>query len=210
MSSSSQEIINNISKKMYSDYKFLGLSFEEFKKIVIIEISKINLNFTTKNDYLKFIKETIKTKFDKLVQEKLNNQEECIFIVENYVNLNFNNMTSYDKALNNLNIKCCNIHKENNYYAIEKIKGKNLLEQVDFAVKENDEDKVIELLDNYGSKEVQAQRIGLNSNIVKGVIEDSNSINLGYLSSKDSNFNSTVEEYLNVVNSSLINTNNYL
>ena len=74
----------------------------------------------------------------------------------------------------------------------------------------NNPEKAIELLDNYGSKEEQAQRIGLNSTIIKGVLEDSNSINLGYLSSKDSSFNSTVEEYLNVVNSTLINKNNYL
>ena len=84
----------------------------------------------------------------------------------------------------------------------------NIKQDIDLYI--NNPSKAVELLDNYGSKEEQAQRIGLNSNIVKGVIEDSNSINLGYLSSKDSNFNSTVEEYLNVVNSSLINTNNYL
>ena len=70
--------------------------------------------------------------------------------------------------------------------------------------------KAVELLENYGSKEEQEERIKMNSYTVKGVIEDSNSINLGYLSSKDSNFEKIIEEYLNVVNSSLINKNNYL
>lgn len=53
------------------------------------------------------------------------------------------------KNLNKLNIKCCDIYKENNYYVIEKIKGNNLLEEINLSVKENDEDRVVKLLDDY-------------------------------------------------------------
>ena len=74
----------------------------------------------------------------------------------------------------------------------------------------NDPSKAEEILNNFGSKEEQSQKIGLNSNVIKGVLEDSNSINLNYLSSKENDFNNIIEEYLNVVNPSLINKENYL
>ena len=47
-------------------------------------------------------------------------------------------------------------------------------------------------------------------NGIKGVLDDNNSINLGYLSSKNENFNSIVNEYLTVVNPQIINEKNYL
>lgn len=68
----------------------------------------------------------------------------------------------------------------------------------------------VETLENYGSSEKQAQKIGINSKIVKGVLENNNSINLGYLSSNDNKFNEIVEEYLTVVKPSIINSDNYL
>ena len=66
------------------------------------------------------------------------------------------------------------------------------------------------ILDEYGSNEQQAQKIGINSKVIKGVLEDNNSINLGYLSSKNENFNQIVNEYLNVVKPSIFNINNHL
>lgn len=65
-------------------------------------------------------------------------------------------------------------------------------------------------LNEFGSPAEQGQKIGINSTILKGVLEDNNSINLGYLSSKNENFNSIVNEYLTVVNPQIINEKNYL
>ena len=64
-------------------------------------------------------------------------------------------------------------------------------------------------MNDYGSTEEQATRIGINSIVAKGVLEN-NSVNLGFLSSKADNFNLIIEEYLNVVKPEIINENNYL
>ena len=74
----------------------------------------------------------------------------------------------------------------------------------------NNPSTAYEKLNEYGSKQEQAQKIGLNSDVVKGVLEDSNSINLNYLSYKNENFENIIKKYLEVVNPSLINPLNYL
>ena len=74
----------------------------------------------------------------------------------------------------------------------------------------NDPSKPRDMLEKYGSKEEQAQKIGINSTVVKGVLEDDNSINIGYLASNDENFDNIVKTYLNVVKPGIIDENNYL
>ena len=44
----------------------------------------------------------------------------------------------------------------------------------------NSPSKAEEILNDYGTKEEQSQKIGLNSTVIKGVLEDSNSINLNF------------------------------
>lgn len=73
----------------------------------------------------------------------------------------------------------------------------------------SDPQKAVTILNNYGSIEEQAQKIGINSTVLNGVLTD-NSINLGYINSKDSNFNNIIEEYLFVVKPEIGNSDYYL
>ncbi len=74
----------------------------------------------------------------------------------------------------------------------------------------SDSSIAVKLLDEFGSKEEQAAKIGINSNIIDGVIKDNNSINLGYLCSESDGFDEIVQTYLNVVKPDIINKENYL
>ena len=89
--------INLLLKKIYNDYKFLNLSFEQFKDISTIEINEIN-RFDNKTD-INYIKECVENKFNKIVEEKLNDANESIEIVNNYININFKKTSSYDTSL---------------------------------------------------------------------------------------------------------------
>ena len=104
------------------------------------------------------------------------------------------------------------IYIKNETFETKKNEINNFLKHTEKEINKyiTDPNKAVELLENYGSKEEQAQKIGINSTVVKGVLNDKNSINLGFLSSENNDFDKIVEEYLNVVKPTIINKENYL
>lgn len=67
-----------------------------------------------------------------------------------------------------------------------------------------------DLLNNYGTTEEQAQRIGINDSLLKEVLMSSNSINLGYIDYKNNEYKNIIFEYLNIINKSLISDKYFL
>lgn len=95
-------INDNILEKIYDKYKYLNLSFEEFNNISMIEINNITKKFGSADLYLKYVKECLNNKFDKLVQEKLNNTNESIIILNNYIDIYLKETDKYEKAISYL------------------------------------------------------------------------------------------------------------
>lgn len=116
-----------------------------------------------------------------------------------------------NKHANNSSILGASIYIKNDTY---KDYSKQIDEFLDTVSKNinryiSNPEEVVKIMNDYGSTEEQATRIGINSIVAKGVLEN-NSVNLGFLSSKADNFNLIIEEYLNVVKPEIINENNYL
>ena len=89
--------INNaltILKKIFAEYRYLNLTFEEFKYISVEAINKSNLKYDNIENYLKTINKVVKNNFYKITQQKLNEPNQNVKIIENYINIYLKNTNS--------------------------------------------------------------------------------------------------------------------
>ena len=88
--------------EIYSSYKYL-LSYEDYELLVIKIISKSQDNYLSK-DYSKFLKRKIIIELSEKIMRDLNNSKTSIILINNYINLKFENSTNcidnFDKLYN--------------------------------------------------------------------------------------------------------------
>lgn len=116
------------------------------------------------------------------------------------------------KKLRASSIIGASIFINNNTFENKKEEVINFLNKINKSITSyvNDPNIAYNLLNSYGSAEQQAQKIGINDNLLKSVLNSSNSINLGYLDFNNILYKELIFDYLNVINNSLISDEYFL
>lgn len=130
---------------------------------------------------------------------------------KNYIYSNFQEKWKEIKG-NSSSIIGASIFVKNTTYQNNKSEVNDFLVNINNSITSyvNDPDLAYNLLNKYGSVEEQAQKVGINGNLLKSVLSSSNSINLGYLDFNNNSYKDVIFEYLNIVNKNLIDNNYFL
>jgi len=143
-------IINNLSK----EYDYLFLTKNDFIDIINKNKEEIINNISREL----YIVSLLKFEIEYIKNEKFKDLEQGIRLLSNYIDLNFNNIKTYEQALNSINmiiklLKKCNLFKNRellNKLVSENDNVSNIL-QIITDNKENEimEDKILKLVDIY-------------------------------------------------------------
>ena len=91
---------NHLFEEIYNSFKYLNMSKEEYKAIVIDVIDKSKRNYNGKVSYSTYIKNTVNNAMNAIVSERINTEDDQMAIIIDYVNNKNNNFgTNYMKSI---------------------------------------------------------------------------------------------------------------
>ena len=91
---------NHLFEEIYNSFKYLNMSKEEYKAIVIDVIDKSKKNYNGKVSYSTYIKNTVNNAMNAIVSERINIEDDQMSIIIDYVNNKNNNFgTNYMKSI---------------------------------------------------------------------------------------------------------------
>lgn len=88
-------LINSI----YERFDYIGISQDEFNELVLNEISSSKKIYKGDVSYSEFIKQRIETVLTEKTRGTLQNPQSAAIIINNYINKNFKQFSTYDEAL---------------------------------------------------------------------------------------------------------------
>lgn len=94
-------LILPVSNELYSSFKYINISKEEYFKLVLKEIMASKKTYKEGN-YLDFIKERIKIRLSEKIQELLANPDTTFVLLNNYIKQQFTNTSDITTAIKSL------------------------------------------------------------------------------------------------------------
>ena len=86
--------------EIYHSFMYLGLTNDEYEKMVFKEIDNLKIKNNDVSNYLLQLKNKIEKRLTDKVRQKLNDNETRMIIINNYIKDNFINITNYNEIIN--------------------------------------------------------------------------------------------------------------
>ena len=95
--------VNSILLGIYNNYKFLGITYDEYKDI----ISKMDIidqkRYSSSKPYYKYVKDIIVMQMNKIVRNVFKDDGKAYYIINKYINDNLKISNNCNDAINNIN-----------------------------------------------------------------------------------------------------------
>lgn len=88
--------------KIHERYTFLNLEDNEFKSLVLDELTNSIVNYDKNEKFDIYIKRAVEKRINEKINELLTNESYAFDTINRYIELNFKQSRQYEKALNNL------------------------------------------------------------------------------------------------------------
>lgn len=89
-------------KKIFIKYDFMGITQEDFNKILLMEIKQSKKTYKGKQSYIDFISNRIEETFNDIIKDALSDADVVKKMVNKYIETYFEDKLSYDNSINNL------------------------------------------------------------------------------------------------------------